>query len=369
MSAIMASSPSSCLTAAAVLWGLVAVSGDITTPCSWWNCGDDVRTTTMAPGKPGVSAACTKCLQQAAKPGDCSVYCATTTTTPVCDPYATPPVARPVQDLSTEEKLNLVKAFKMMKNTPSSFNLSDTLNADAYAERGDPANAWDYFPPLHAEATTPIVGVHTNWQFQAWHRQILNRFHQEIRRITGDPCFVLPYWNFEDPAALGPLLDEDVFLGGDGNPDNLYIVETGLLVTDAADGLGGWPMYQSFHGANDPHLQRNVGGGILLCLDQNGNGHIMDTTLLSLDIDTKESVGPFNYRALVSNKSARPREALYAPPDPRNADCPYSTTDYPTCIRRYDTTDSTGTVYNLTCKLFGTTPPQPGDTEKCQNTP
>ena len=121
MSAIMASSPSSCLTAAAVLWGLVAVSGDITTPCSWWNCGDDVRTTTMAPGKPGVSAACTKCLQQAAKPGDCSVYCATTTTTPVCDPYATPPVARPVQDLSTEEKLNLVKAFKMMKNTPVSY--------------------------------------------------------------------------------------------------------------------------------------------------------------------------------------------------------------------------------------------------------
>jgi tyrosinase len=52
---------------------------------------------------------------------------------------------------------------------------------------------------------------HGNWWFLAWHRGYIGHFEQAIRRLSGDPSFAIPYWDWttypQIPDGLfdGPL--------------------------------------------------------------------------------------------------------------------------------------------------------------------
>jgi hypothetical protein len=60
---------------------------------------------------------------------------------------------------------------------------------------------------------------HKNYFFPSWHRIYLHFFERIVRKASGDPDFVLPYWSYDDPAqsslptAFVP--DEDEFEKGE----------------------------------------------------------------------------------------------------------------------------------------------------------
>lgn len=54
---------------------------------------------------------------------------------------------------------------------------------------------------------------HNNWFFLPWHRAYLYYFEEICRQASGDPEFVLPYWDWTSHPTLPPT-----FLGGADNP-------------------------------------------------------------------------------------------------------------------------------------------------------
>lgn len=84
----------------------------------------------------------------------------TTTTTTTSAPVPSscgngPLVSKNIKDLTPEEKMALVEAFKLMKKVPSAYNLSTTFDAAQLESKGQPKNAYDYFVAIHWEATIP----------------------------------------------------------------------------------------------------------------------------------------------------------------------------------------------------------------------
>ncbi|MEC2054071.1 tyrosinase family protein [Peribacillus psychrosaccharolyticus] len=71
--------------------------------------------------------------------------------------------------------------------------------------------------------------AHMGPAFLPWHREFLLRFESDLQKIS--PNIVLPYWDWATDAALkdptnSPIWRND-FMGGNGNPDNDFIVESG----------------------------------------------------------------------------------------------------------------------------------------------
>jgi hypothetical protein len=60
---------------------------------------------------------------------------------------------------------------------------------------------------------------HKNYFFPSWHRIYLHFFERIVRKASGDPDFVLPYWSYDDPAQSSLptafLPDEDEFEKGE----------------------------------------------------------------------------------------------------------------------------------------------------------
>jgi len=80
------------------------------------------------------------------------------------------------------------KAIKAMKLLPTANPLS-----------------WDYQAAIHG---TLLSGSHTAWNtcehgtdyFWSWHRMYLYWFERIIRKMSGDPSFALPYWDYVSPS-------------------------------------------------------------------------------------------------------------------------------------------------------------------------
>ena len=80
------------------------------------------------------------------------------------------------------------KAIKAMKLLPTSNPLS-----------------WDYQAAIHG---TLLSGSHIAWNtcehgthlFWCWHRMYLYWFERIIRKMSGDPGWALPFWDYHDPA-------------------------------------------------------------------------------------------------------------------------------------------------------------------------
>jgi hypothetical protein len=71
---------------------------------------------------------------------------------------------------------------------------------------------WKYQASIHGslpgstEQTAWATCEHSTWFFLSWHRMELYFFERILRKMSGDPKFTLPYWNFSVPAkgAGGP---------------------------------------------------------------------------------------------------------------------------------------------------------------------
>jgi tyrosinase len=80
------------------------------------------------------------------------------------------------------------KAIKAMKALPTSNPLS-----------------WAYQAAIHG---TTLSGSHTAWNtcehgthfFWCWHRMYLYWFERIIRKMSGDPGWALPFWDYHDPS-------------------------------------------------------------------------------------------------------------------------------------------------------------------------
>src|SRR4051812_11221684 len=86
---------------------------------------------------------------------------------------------------TTSALVSYAKAVKAMQALPATNPLS-----------------WSYQAAIHG---TTVSGSHPAWNtcqhgtiwFWAWHRMYLYWFERIIRKMSGDPNFALPYWNYE----------------------------------------------------------------------------------------------------------------------------------------------------------------------------
>ncbi len=123
-------------------------------------------------------------------------------------------VRRNVTQLSAAERQTFIDTLYGMKRTPSAYRAG--------------SNAYDYFVSAHVEAFVGHTNAHMCAGFLPWHREFLMRFEQEMRRVSGDPEMCLPYWDWQQPGSYKSIFTDD-FLGGNGDPNDLYLVKTGAF--------------------------------------------------------------------------------------------------------------------------------------------
>lgn len=80
------------------------------------------------------------------------------------------------------------EAIKIMRSLPSA----------------DP-RSWAYQAAIHGSTVTPALTAwnsceHGTYFFWSWHRMYLYWFERIVRKLSCDPCWALPYWNWRDPA-------------------------------------------------------------------------------------------------------------------------------------------------------------------------
>ena len=85
-------------------------------------------------------------------------------------------------------------------------------------------------PDEHLTSTDSMLMIHTGPMFLPWHREFIQRFERALREVSGTDI-TLPYWDWTDQESVSPdnphaVFRED-FMGGDGNPDEQYVVTTG----------------------------------------------------------------------------------------------------------------------------------------------
>jgi hypothetical protein len=88
---------------------------------------------------------------------------------------------------------------------------------------------YNQFVLRHAQA--PMSGIHRSPAFLPWHRQFILDYEKELQQAAGNPNLGLPYWNWTEDAALpdprtAPIW-ADNFLGGNGDPNDNWIVKSG----------------------------------------------------------------------------------------------------------------------------------------------
>jgi tyrosinase len=83
--------------------------------------------------------------------------------------------------------------------------------------------------PAHSDDSTMQM-VHAGPMFLPWHRELLRRFEDALRDVSGKPISV-PYWDWTDPETVNPdnphSVFRDDFMGGSGSPSQDYAVMTG----------------------------------------------------------------------------------------------------------------------------------------------
>lgn len=94
--------------------------------------------------------------------------------------------------------------------------------------------------------------------FLPWHRIFLYLFEKDLQDVSGNKDLAIPYWDIAAKDASTSIWTND-FLGGTGNPDNDYIVESGPFAYDT----GNWPIkVKNLSVEKDEKLRRGLGVGI-----------------------------------------------------------------------------------------------------------
>uniref|UniRef100_A0A673AV93 Tyrosinase n=1 Tax=Sphaeramia orbicularis TaxID=375764 RepID=A0A673AV93_9TELE len=151
-------------------------------------------------------------------------------------------VRRNILHLSRAQKIRLVSYLNLAKHTVSQDyvvatgtyremqNGSNPMFADAsvydvfvwihyYVSRnallGGPGNVW-----------TDVDFAHWAPAFLPWHRLYLLHWEHEIRKLTGDMSFTIPYWDWRDARGCDVCTDE---LMGDRSPQDPSLLSPGSV--------------------------------------------------------------------------------------------------------------------------------------------
>lgn len=133
---------------------------------------------------------------------------------------------RSVTALTASERKDFVDAVLALKRARSPYNSSLTYYDQFVQWHKD---RYLCNPAAHADASTMQM-VHAGPMFLPWHRELLRRFEDALREVSGKPLTV-PYWDWTDPESVNPdnpnSVFRDDFMGGSGSPSEEYAVTTG----------------------------------------------------------------------------------------------------------------------------------------------
>jgi len=163
---------------------------------------------------------------------------------PVATPVGPPAVRRDAKSLSAAEKKAFTDAILAIKAQPSPWS------ADL--------NLYDQFVVWHRDAfTCDLMAAHMGPAFFPWHRMYLRLFEQQLQAV--DPSVTLPYWDWTVDDETESYLWRDDFMGGNGDPDDLYAVKDGPFRKDT------WniTIFDDTDDERFPFLIRNLGDGEL----------------------------------------------------------------------------------------------------------
>lgn len=119
-----------------------------------------------------------------------------------------------VEDLTEQQRADLVGALKRLKQMPSPF--------EGYRD----FSYYDGFVKWHKDAfNCATQTAHVGPNFLPWHRQFLLLLEQALSEAAGKPI-AIPYWDWTNPAATTAVFRDD-FMGGDGDPEARYAVRSG----------------------------------------------------------------------------------------------------------------------------------------------
>lgn len=138
-------------------------------------------------------------------------------------------VRRNILTLSTVEQQKFISYLNLAKNTISADYVISTATRAEMGENGErpmfsDINAYDLFVWMHyyvsrdaflggpGNVWTDIDFAHESAAFLPWHRVYLLHWENEIRKLTGDFNFTIPYWDWRDAQSCEVCTD--VLMGG-----------------------------------------------------------------------------------------------------------------------------------------------------------
>jgi hypothetical protein len=101
---------------------------------------------------------------------------------------------------------------------------------DLKAEKTGNTNTYDKYVQWHKDTVDEATGredAHMGPALFAWHRVFVLEFEKDLQRISGDPNFGLPYWDWTVDNSPTSSIWADTFMGGNGNGAPDWAVTTG----------------------------------------------------------------------------------------------------------------------------------------------
>ncbi len=118
-------------------------------------------------------------------------------------------IRKNIAHLTSAEKKEFIEALQELKRT----------------------GKYDEYVLIHAKA--PMTKIHRGPAFLSWHRLLLLELEQDLQEISGNPDLGIPYWHWGENALMeNPeeyAMWQDDFFGGNGDPEDDYMVKTGPL--------------------------------------------------------------------------------------------------------------------------------------------
>lgn len=149
---------------------------------------------------------------------------------------------RNVLHLSRTERMRLVSYLNLAKQTVSSDYVVATGTFEEMENGSNPmfaeVSVYDVFVWMHYYVSRNVLlggpgNVWTNvdfahWApaFLPWHRAYLLHWEREIRKLTGDTSFTIPYWDWRDAQGCDVCTDE---LMGDRSPQDPSLLSPGSI--------------------------------------------------------------------------------------------------------------------------------------------
>ncbi|XP_029303986.1 tyrosinase-like [Cottoperca gobio] len=151
-------------------------------------------------------------------------------------------VRRNILHLSRAEKIRLVSYLNLAKQTISRDYVVATGTYQEMENGSNPmfadVSSYDVFVWMHyyvsrnallggpGNVWTNVDFAHWAPAFLPWHRVYLLHWEQEIRKLTGDMSFTIPYWDWRDAKGCDVCTDD---LMGDRSPQDPSLLSPGSI--------------------------------------------------------------------------------------------------------------------------------------------